>query len=301
MTRTRLLVLGGGNGWHGERLRCAADRFGCDIAFAAYESLRASIGNGVCLAGEAGPLDGFDALLTRTMPAGTLEQITFRLAMLHECEATRIAGGGRRPAIVNSPRGLELAIDKFATLARARALGFDVPETRVVQSRGEAIEAFRELGGDCVVKPIFGGEGRGVMRVRDEQLAWTTFSTLQQLGAVCYVQSFVPPGGRDVRVLVIGDEVSGVRRKNDRDFRTNHAGGGTAEKLDGHAELTESARRLVAHLGLKFAAVDFLQRDDGDPHIIEVNAVPGWRGAQAVLDADVAERIVHLLLEESRR
>jgi RimK family alpha-L-glutamate ligase len=300
MTGARLLVLGGGNGWHGERLRRAADRFGCDIAFAGYESLHASIGKAPCLAGEAGPLGGFDALLTRTMPAGTLEQITFRLAVLHECEATR-NGGGRRPAIVNTPRGLELAIDKFATLARARALGFDVPETRVVQSRGEAIDAFRELGGDCVVKPIFGGEGRGVMRVRDEQLAWTTFSTLQQLGAVHYVQSFVPPGGRDVRVLVIGDEMYGVRRKNDGDFRTNHSGGGTAEKLHGHTELTESARRLVAHLGLKFAAVDFLQRDDGEPHIIEVNAVPGWRGAQAVLDADIAERIVHLLLEESRR
>src|SRR5690606_27470331 len=136
----------------------------------------------------AGDLAAFDAVFCRTMPAGTLEQITFRLAVLHSA----FAAGVR---IINPPRTLELAIDKYATLVQVAALGYRVPETVVVQSRKAAMEAFDMLGGDVVVKPIFGGEGRGVMRIRDRQLAWYCCSTLEGLGAALYVQKFVPPGG----------------------------------------------------------------------------------------------------------
>ncbi len=153
---------------------------------------------------DAGSIGDFDVILTRTMPAGSLEQITFRLA---DAASTGVGETHRR--LVNPPRSLEIAIDKFATLAHVARLGYAVPETVVVQTRTEAVEAFRALGGDCVVKPVFGGEGRGVMRIRDEELAWYTFSTLHQLGAVIYIQRFVPPGGQ--RYPFVADRRFGVR------------------------------------------------------------------------------------------
>jgi len=208
MSQPVFLCLGAGDGWHSNQLRQAAEAIDCQLRFATYESLQSSVGQSGCFLSYAGKVDDFDAILTRTMPAGTLEQITFRLAALHQLAAQN------RVALINPPRGLEIAIDKYATLAHVSSLGYPVPETIVVQSRSEAIDAFRSLGGDCVVKPLFGGEGRGVMRIRDAELAWYTFSTLEQLGAAIYVQQFVPPGGRDTRLLVIGDTVHGVRRQN---------------------------------------------------------------------------------------
>lgn len=306
MTRARFLVLGGGTGWHARQLQEAAARHGCDLDFAPYETLTARLedcdaGSGQqqgargCNSGNlaaAASLSSYDAVLTRTMPAGTLEQITFRLSVLHDhqhdCDA-----------IINPPRGLEIAIDKYATLAEVRRLGFPVPNTFVTQSRDDAFAAFKDLGSDCVVKPIFGGEGRGVMRIRDEELAWTAFSTLQSLGAIFYLQSFVPPGGRDLRLLVIGDEVHGIARVCHNEFRTNARRGSEAKRV----ELSESQRAMAldisSRIGLKFASVDLLDGEDGVQRVLEVNAVPGWRASQQVLDINIADQLIDLLRQES--
>lgn len=298
MIGPRILCLGAGDGWHANQLREAAAAHGCQFSTATYESLRGDVSDhGARIQCEAGMLGDFDAVLTRTMPAGTLEQVTFRLACLHAL-SSREPGGCGLP-IVNPPRSLELAIDKFATLAHVARLGYPVPETIVVQSRREAVDAFRSLGGDCVVKPIFGGEGRGVMRVRDFELAWYVFSTLENLGAVCYIQRFIPPGGRDTRMLVIGDEVIGVRRTNGIDFRTNVSGGGNCEAIELSDEERLAALRICQNIGLKFAAVDLLDTLDGPPVVVEVNAIPGWKGAQLVTADSIAVRIISLLARET--
>ncbi len=288
----KILVLGSGEGWHAGQLRAAAIDRGDTLCFGSYETLAASIDSGgrTRLACDAGSLADFDAVLTRTMPMGTLETVTFRLAMMHAvatcCPDVRL---------VNSPRSLEIAIDKFATLAVVGSLGYSVPMTRVVQSRREAMDAFEKLGGDCVVKPIFGGEGRGVMRVRDRELAWTTFATLEHLGAVLYVQAFVPPGGRDTRLLVVGDWVRAFRRVNDRDFRTNVAGGGQCTMIEPTTPQIELAKRVTAAIGLTIGSVDLLDQQDGPPCVVEVNGIPGWKGAQAVCDDNIAARMMDVL------
>ncbi|QDT04394.1 Ribosomal protein S6 modification protein [Rubripirellula lacrimiformis] len=294
--RQRFLVLGGGEGWHANQLRSAADDRGCEIAFGTYPSLSASIGpaGGTTIDCDAGSLATFDAILTRTMPMGTIETLTFRLATLHG-----LSDAGITAALVNPARSLEIAIDKFATLAKVASLGYPVPETVVVQSRSQAIDAFRSLGGDVVVKPIFGGEGRGVMRVRDPELAWYTFSTLESLGAVAYVQAFVPPGGRDRRLLVIGDQVWGFRRTNERDFRTNVSGGGETLPFDVSDEQSTLAKRICQSIGLKFASVDLLDCEGGPDCVVEVNGIPGWKGAQAVCETNLADQIISLLCHQA--
>lgn len=304
MTGTRILCLGAGEGWHANQLREAAASRQCRLSIASYESMAAIVtDHGTRVECEAGSLRDFDVVLTRTMPAGSLEQITFRLACLYSLSDGLSVPGGSSGTfalpLVNPPRALEIAIDKFATLARVAALGYRVPDTMVVQSRREAIDAFRSLGEDCVVKPIFGGEGRGVMRIRDPELAWYTFSTLEQLGAVAYVQRFVPPGGRDTRLLVIGDEVLGIRRISLSDFRTNVSGGGSCEAV-GVSDLDRfMALRICENLGLKFAAVDLIDCEDGPPRVVEVNAIPGWKGAQRAVSESIADRIVSLLIREA--
>ncbi len=257
MSGPSILCLGAGEGWHSNQLRLAADSREIRLHFATYESLRSSVTDQGCETDcDAGAVNDFGAILTRTMPSGSLEQVTFRLAILHQIHAEN------RIAVVNPPRGLEIAIDKFATLAHIATLGYSVPETIVVQSRSEAVEAFRSLGGDCVVKPVFGGEGRGVMRIRDAELAWYTFSTLEQLGAAIYVQRFISPGGRDRRLLVIGDAVYGIRRSNATDFRTNTISGARAESFEPTDDQVQLATNICQSIGLKFAAVDLIDTDE---------------------------------------
>lgn len=283
-------MLGPDEGWHADRLRRAARRRGDALVFAPYESLAAWIDErgrheARC---EAGPLGDFDAVLTRTMPAGSLEQITLRLSVLHQAAAEGIR-------VINGPATLEIAIDKYRTLARVAALGYAVPSTRIVQTRREAMEAFAALGGDVVVKPLFGGEGRGVMRVADAELAWFTFATLERIQAVMYVQQFVRPGGVDTRLLVIGEEVFAVRRRAVEGWRTNVSRGARSERIEISDDQRRIARRVADDIGLDIGSVDLIDAEDGEAKVLEVNAVPGWKGAEEALGIDLAERMLAAL------
>lgn len=319
MSCSRILVLGGRPicrpaaaplGWHLAELHAAATRLSVQLCFADYEALIAHVdddGARSVVAGESPDadhpvderLDEADAIFTRTMPPGSMEQILFRLAVLHD-EYGRRSRNGRSHSIVNPPTSLELSIDKYATLARVARMGIATPATGVAQSRSAAMRLFDQLGGDVVVKPIFGGEGRGVMRIREAELAWTTFSTLQQLGAIFYVQQFVAPGGRDLRLLVIGPHVHAIRRTCQDGFRTNVRAGGRAEWIELRSEWQDMARRVCSEFQLTVAAIDLLETANGnDYRLVEVNAIPGWKAAQGVAPINLAEQIVSVLKENA--
>ena len=295
----RLIVLGIRSGWHADRIAAAADRRSVTCVFADYQSLSATPDRvSVQMASkpdERVSITDRDAVMIRTMPAGNLETTTFRLACLHAMTRSGVR-------VVNPPAGCELAIDKFATLAVARSTfgeppkGLAIPETIVTQDRAGAMEAFERLGEDVVVKPIFGGEGRGVMRVNQRELAWTVFSSLQTVGSVAYVQRFIPPGGRDRRVLIAGSRQWVFRRENRTDFRTNRGAGGTFQRVESDVTLIDHSRRLTAAMGLSIAAVDWIFDNDERPYLLEVNAIPGWKSAQSVTDASIAEAMVDAVL-----
>ena len=151
--------------------------------------------------------------------------------------------------------------------------------------------AFETLGGDVVVKPLFGSEGRGIARLQDEALAGRAFRMLAQLGGVLYVQEFIPHEGYDLRVLVIGERMFAMRRRSETDWRTNISRGAIAEPVELTAEMSRVARQVADAIGAPVAGVDLLPTRDGTLYAIEVNAVPGWKALAAALDVDIA-RIV---------
>ena len=105
-----------------------------------------------------------DAVLVRTMPPGSLEQVVFRMDVLARLEAQGLV-------VINPARAIEAAVDKYLATARLQAAGLRVPRTAVCQTVEEALGWFAELGGDVVLKPLFGSEGRGITRLVDEAFA----------------------------------------------------------------------------------------------------------------------------------
>ena len=94
---------------------------------------------------------------------------------------------GSRPRASRSSIGakaIETAVDKYLATARLQAAGLLVPPTAVCQTTADGLAAFERLGGDVVVKPLFGGEGRGITRVTDAAVARRVFAALEQLGSV---------------------------------------------------------------------------------------------------------------------
>ena len=228
------------------------------------------------------------AVLVRSMPLGSVEQIVFRMNALHAAQASGVQ-------ILNPPRCLEIAIDKWLTLNIAQRAGLLTPCTICCQTREDALQAWESLGGDCIVKPIFGGEGRGIVRVTDSDMAWRVFSTLEQLQAVIYIQEFLESDGYDLRLLVVGEELFCVRRENHGDWRSNVARGGKAVSHEPTFEQISMAFRACKAIQGWMIGVDILPTRDGRNLLLEVNAVPGWRATAGALQVDMAQLIMHRL------
>lgn len=288
----RLNVLGSADGWYFRDLKRAASSDETIIPVS-FSDLRCEASrHGACFASGEIDLSAANATLVRSMPAGSLEQIIFRMDVLAE-----LAGAGH--PVVNAPRALEVAIDKFLATERLRAAGLSVPATCVCQTVDDAMRAFEALGGDVVVKPLFGGEGRGIARLTDEAIAWRTAKLLTGLGAVLYVQQFIEHDHSDLRLLVIGRRVLGIRRRNPLDWRTNVSRGATAEPLEVTPELAAAATSAAAAVGAEIAGVDLLPGGDGTLYALEVNAVPGWKAVAETLQVDVARMVLDYLQQRA--
>jgi len=234
-----------------------------------------------------------DAVLVRTMPPGTLEQVVMRMDVLGRLEA---AG----KVVVNPARAVEAAVDKYLASAKLAAAGLRTPRTIVCQTVDDAMRAFATLGGDVVLKPLFGAEGRGIARLNDEAMAQRAFGLLVPMGAVLYLQEFISHDGYDVRVLVVGERMWAMRRRNPLDWRTNISRGATPEPWELTSQLAGLARRAADAIGASVAGVDLLPVQDGEPYAIEVNAVPGWQALARTLKVDVARRVLEYVASRVR-
>jgi ribosomal protein S6--L-glutamate ligase len=234
-------------------------------------------------------LDQVDAVIVRTMPPGSLEQVVFRMDALARLEAAGVP-------VVNPPKAIECAVDKYLTTSKLSAAGLPVPLTAVCETAEVALQEFDRLGGDVVVKPIFGSEGRGIVRVSDPDLALRTFRTLERIQSVLYLQAFVEHEGADMRVLVLDGRVVGaMRRHSADDFRTNVSRSGRAEAYQQTPPEEQLALRAAEVVGTRFAGIDLLYGRDGDCYVLEVNAVPGWQAFAEVTGIDVADLLIESL------
>ena len=280
-------ILAAPDSWYARDLvRAAGSRF--KLTIAAFSEIAATLERNGQLRFSSGELNlsACDAILVRTMPPGSLEQVVFRM----DCLARYEAAGG---VAINPAKAVEAAVDKFLTSAKLAAAGLLTPRTITCQNWEQGLAAFAELGGDVVVKPLFGSEGRGLVRLQDESLALRAFKMLTQLGAVLYVQEFVPHEGEDWRLLVLGEEVFGMRRRNALDWRTNVSRGASTAPLEVTPELKDLALRAAAAVHAPFAGVDILPARDGQLYVLEVNAVPGWKALARTLDVDIAAKLLH--------
>lgn len=280
----KVAILGSGGGWHVEALSRACGGRGHEVRLLPIQALAARIGGAPRLAAGGESLDGFDAVLVRIIPRGSLEQVIFRVDALHWLEERGIA-------VVNSAAAIERTVDKFYTSALLEQAGLRTPRTVVAERLDAAMAAFAEMG-DVIVKPLFGSNGRGMVRVSDEEIAYRVFRALELERAVFYVQEALPHEGRDVRAFVVGDRVVAAAWRSAEGWRTNIARGARAEAAELPEAWVEMSLAAARAVGAEYAGVDLLPSASGEVFVLEVNGIPGWRGLQGTTTRDIAEAIV---------
>src|SRR5262249_28004184 len=124
----RIAILSTGTGWHVKDLQRAAAALGHEATAVDFRK----IGSGAAV--DADSLAGFETVLVRTMPPGSLEQVVFRMDLLHSLQA-------RGVTVLNPPAAVEACVDKYLATARLEAAGLKVPPTIVCQHAEAALQA----------------------------------------------------------------------------------------------------------------------------------------------------------------
>ena len=198
---------------------------------------------------------------------------------------------------VFNPSGVvDVCGDKILTsLALVRA-GLPHPETVLAVTPDAALEAIERIGYPAILKPAVGSWGRLLSKVNDRDAAETLIEHKQSLKSpvhnIYYVQEYVDKPDRDIRVIVLGDEVvAAVYRRSDH-WITNTARGATTAVCTVTDELRDLALRSAAAVGGGILAVDLLERADGELLVTEVNHTMEFHGLAAVAEVDVADLVV---------
>jgi len=282
-------VLGNEGSWYVADLTRAATARGHHCRRFEFRELLSYVIPGTLDIRESESLGDLDALIVRTMPPGSLEQVVYRMDVLLMLESQGMT-------VLNPPRAVECAVDKFLTTAKLQQAGLLIPRTVVCENSESALVAFEELGGDIVLKPLFGAEGRGIMRISQVDEAFRVFRNFERMDVVLYLQEFIDHPGYDVRVLVLDGNVLGaIRRASPDDFRTNVSRQATASKHMPTDTECEIAIRAAQAVGARIAGVDLLYDRDENCFVIEVNAVPGWQAFRKATKIDVATKLIESL------
>lgn len=291
----RVVVLGGTGGWHAERLTAVLLARGHEVAQVPATRVVTTVADGgVTVAGPQGEaLHAADAVLVRGVPRGSLEQVVFRVDTLHVLERLGVR-------VVNAARAIERTVDKQLASALLATAGVATPATVACERGADALAAFEALGGDVVVKPLFGAMGAGIARIEDRDVAHRVFRSLELERAVYYVQeTVVGVGRRDLRALVVGGAVLGAIERRGPDWRANVARGAEARPAALSDEEAALCAAAAGALGVDVAGVDLLTLPGHAPVVVEVNGIPGWQAFERVTGIDVGARVVGLL-EASR-
>ncbi|HID90059.1 MAG TPA: 30S ribosomal protein S6--L-glutamate ligase, partial [Anaerolineae bacterium] len=102
--------------------------------------------------------------------------------------------------------------------------------------------------------------------------------------------------GRDIRAMVVGDEVVYAIYRRSSHWITNTARGGEPLPCPITPEIDRLSRAAARAVGGGIVAVDLLEMADGRLLVNEVNHTPEFHGAMQATEMDIAGKIVDHLL-----
>lgn len=278
--------------WHIKRLLGELEKQSAEAYLLPITKIKATIGAKPRLSVKGYPIEDYDAVIVRRVPGGTAEQVFYRMDTLHRLDEMGVR-------VFNPADGIEKAVDKYYTSALLEEAGINTPRTIVTESFTEAMTAFKELGEDIVVKPLFGSLGMGITRITSEDVAYRVFRALEMTKSVYYLQEFIPHNGADIRVFVIGDEVVASMKRVSDNWKTNISAGGKAKRYQPSEEIKKICLESSRKLGLEYTGIDVISSDD-EIYVIELNSTPGWEGLQTVTEIDITKRLVEHVLSNLR-
>lgn len=196
----------------------------------------------------------------------------------------------------NSSQVITTCGDKLLTSLALVAAGIPTPRTSVALTPEAALPAIERIGYPVVLKPVHGSWGRLLAKIGDRQAAEAVLEHKQALGSpihsVIYIQEYVDKPGRDLRTIVVGDQVICAMYRHSEHWITNTARGGVTTPCDLTPDLVDLSLRAAQAVGGGALAIDMIEGADGALLVTEINHTMEFHGMVDATGVDVADALV---------
>ncbi len=270
------------------RLRTAAEKHGFDVKV--LNTLKFSMDLSV----------GKPALFYRSKELSLYDAVVPRIGASITYFGTAVVRQFEQMGVftASSSLGISNSRDKLRSLQMLSRHNLGIPQTTFVRDKHDILPAIERVGGaPVIIKLLEGTQGVGVILAESSKIAEAIIETLHSTKQNVLVQKFVAESkGRDVRAIVIGDQVVAAMRRvaQGQEFRSNVHRGGRTEVVELDEVYRETAVRAAQIMGLRFAGVDMLESSSG-PQVMEVNSSPGLEGIESATGLDIAGTLIQYI------
>jgi len=225
----------------------------------------------------------FDAILSRN------------ISYARGLYALHILNGWGIPT-VNTAAVAEACGNKLVTSSYLKKAGVPQPHNLIAFTPESALQAIEEMGYPVVLKPVVGSWGRLLAKINDRDAAEALLEHKSVLGSyqhsIFYIQEFIEKPGRDIRALMVGDQVLTAIYRESEHWITNTARGGQGVNCPLTPELEEICLNAAAAMGGGILAVDVIEHPERGFLVNEINHTMEFHTAQPTSKIDVGDVIV---------
>jgi [lysine-biosynthesis-protein LysW]--L-2-aminoadipate ligase len=209
--------------------------------------------------------------------------------------------------VINRFEVAQICGNKLITSIRLAENKIPTPKTQFAFSAESGLETIKKTGFPVVLKPVVGSWGRGIYPLRDFETARMIIEMREEdyspLSRIYYIQEMVDRPPRDIRCIVIGDQVFTAiyRYSSQSEWRTNVALGGKVELAPITKEMENLALSAAEAVGGGILGVDMMEDKNRGLVVHEVNNTVEFRGAASVSKVDIPNQMIEYAVKQARK
>ena len=209
---------------------------------------------------------------------------------------------GQGTKVVNCLNTGIFAGNKLFTHMLLQKAGVPTPDATVAFSKDSALEALNKNGFPKIIKPTVGSWGRMVSKINDMDSAEGIIDgreVMYPIHQVHFLEEFVERPPRDIRVIVIGDNVAAAiyRNSGDGNWKTNTHLGGSAETCEITNELEDICIKAKDTVYGDIVGIDLMESNDKGIVVHEINNTTEFRNVVRVTGVDIPKLMLEYVKE----
>ena len=199
---------------------------------------------------------------------------------------------GQGTKVVNCLNTGIFAGNKLFTHMLLQKAGVATPDATFSFSKDSSLEALEKNGFPKIIKPTVGSWGRMVSKINDMDAAEGIIDgreAMYPIHQVHFLEEFVERPPRDIRVIVIGDNVAAgiYRNSGNGNWKTNTHLGGSAEICEISNELEDICIKAKDAVYGDIVGIDLMESKDKGMVVHEINNTTEFRNVVRVTGVDI--------------